>query len=188
MNIEWNLGTAPAGTTAETPTGVVDLSKLKAGSAASYSGEDWNKFMTDYGPLIEKQMASLNSTGLVDKAAKDAAVVPGLMNRAADRAAQRRGGVTNSQKMSLATSRSFNNATTVADIMNNSRLDQRNRNVDTAFKLSGLGTDVYQMGLDNVRESEGLATQRRMNNAARQQQQKSNMLGAGLTIASMFAL
>lgn len=175
---------APAAPAAPVPAGNVDLTKLKAGSAAYYSGEDWNKFMTDYGPIIEKQMASLNSTSMVDKAQKDATVVPGLMAGAVDRAAQRRGGMTFSQRLSLAKSRSLNDAATSADIINNARLDQRNRNTETAYKLSGLGTDIYQMGLDNVRESEGLATQRRINNATANQQAKSNLMGAAATLGS----
>lgn len=181
---------APATTGAPTATGAVDLSKLKAGSAAYYSGEDWNKFMTDYGPIIEKQMASLNSTAMVDRASKDATRVPDLMEGAVNRAAQRRGGITSTQFHGLAASREMNRATTTADLLNNARLDQRNRNTETAYKMSGLGTDVYQMGLDNVRESEGLATQRRINNATASQQAKSNVMGAAATIgsAALFAL
>lgn len=175
-----------AAAAAPTAAGTVDLTKLKAGSAAGFAGQDWNKFMTDYGPILEKQLASLNSNAMVDKAAEDARVVPGLMSGAVDRAARRRGGMTFSQRLALGQSRKLTDATTTADLMNNARLDQRNRNTESAYKLSGLGTDIYQMGLDNVRESEGLATQRRMNNAARQQQEKSNILGAGLAVASMF--
>lgn len=166
----------------------VNVSGLPAGSAAAYAGADWNKFMTDYGPLIEKQMLSLNSTYMVDLAEKDAAMVPGLMAGAVDRAAQRRGGVTNTQRASLASTRALNTASNTADVLNNARIDQRTRNTDTALRLSGLGTDIYQMGLDNVRESEGLAAQRKVNNAAASQSYKQNLLGAGLTAAAMFAI
>lgn len=182
------LGGSATPTASQAATGTVNLSKLKSGSAAYYAGEDWNKFMTDYGPILQQQLATLNSTKMVDKAAEDARVVPGLMESAADRAAARRGGKTNTQSNALTAFREKNRATTTAGLMNNSRLDQRQRNTDTAYKLSGLGTDVYQMGLDNVRESEGLATQRRMNNAASKQAQKQNMLGLGMTAAAAFLL
>jgi len=180
--------TGQKGVNTETPTGVVDLSKLPQGGAAYYSGEDWNKFMTDYGPLLERQLASLDDQSLVKTAERDAKVVPGLAIKAADRAAMRRGGYTLPQFASLYKTRNVNAATQTADILNNARMDQRNRNLDTAYKYSQLGTDIYQMGLDNVRESEGLATQRRMNNQAAKQAHKQNLMGLGMTTLAAFAL
>lgn len=167
-----------------TPSGIVDTSKLPAGSAAAVSGADWNKFWTDWGPLIEQQMGSLNSNAMVERAKGDAAAVPGQMAGAVDRALSRRGGATASQRAALDAGRAVNTATTTADIMNNARIDQRTRNTDAALKMSGLGTSIYQMGLDNVRESEGLAAQRKMNNDSAKAAWKSNLIGAGATLAA----
>lgn len=171
-----------------TPSYSVNTASLPAGSSAAYAGADWNTFMRDYGPLIERQMGSLNSTELVDRAKADAAVVPSLVTGATRRAAQRRGGMTLTQRTALGRAGEVSEAATSADLINNARLDQRQRNTETAYKLSGLGTDIYQMGLDNVRESEGLAAQRRANNAAASQQAKSNALGLATTAAAMFLL
>ena len=165
-------------------TGTVDVSKLPADSSAYYAGNDWNKFISDYGPLLEKQLASLDSMEMVKQAEKDAAVTPGLMSGAIDRAAARRGGVTATQRAALDAGRALTTATNTADTLNNARIDQRTRNTEAALKLSGLGTNIYQMGLDNVRESEGLAAQRRMNNAASKEAWKSSMLSGATTLGS----
>jgi len=174
------LGGVPAAQ--PTVANTVNMAGIPSGTAASYASSDWNKFITDYGPLIDKQMASLNSTKMVDQARKDAAVAPGLLSGAVDRAAARRGGLTSTQHLALDASRPLTAVTTSADLINNARMDQRQRNVDTAQKMSALGTDVYQMGLDNVRESEGLAAQRRINNANAKASAKSANMGAAGTV------
>ena len=181
-----NTPGATTGTTSQV-TGTVDLAGLPQGGAAYYAGQDWNKFMADWGPLIEKQMASLKSTKLVDQAQKDAAVVPGLMAAATERAAARRGGMTASQRTAMTAQRGLTKATSTADMLNNARIDQRQRNTDVGLSLSGLGTDIYQMGLDSVRESEGLAAQRKMNNDAAKSQYKSNLLSGALTLGAAAA-
>ena len=162
----------------------VYLGELPAGTSAHYAGEDWNKFMADWGPLIQKQMGSLTDNSMVERAVADAARTPGQVAGAVDRNVARRGGVQGDQRLALDAARTLYNPLQAANTINNARIDQRTRNFDTALKLSGLGTDVYQMGLDNIRESEGLAAQRKMNNDASKAAWKQNLIGGGLTLAA----
>lgn len=164
----------------------VNTSSLPAGSTAAYAGEDWNKFMQDWGPLIEKQMQSLTDGSMVQRAIDDAARTPGQMSGAIARSVARRGGLGATQQAAIDASRQFSDPLQAANTINNARIDQRTRNFDTALKLSGLGTDVYQMGMDNIRESEGLAAQRKMNNRAADAAFKQNLLAGGLTLAAAF--
>lgn len=180
--------TATTGAAPAAGSNLVNLSGIPSGTTAAYAGQDWNKFWTDYGPLIQKQMSSLNSTDMVDKARADSRVAPGLMTGAVDRAIARRGGATATQRLALDASRPITAATTSADLINNARMDQRQRNVDTAQKMSALGTDIYNMGLDNVRESEGLAAQRRINNANAKASAKSANMGAAASVAMTAAV
>lgn len=166
----------------------VDLGQVPDGTSADYAGQDWNKFMADWGPLIEKQMASLTDNSMVDRAAKDAERTPGQIAGAVDRNIARRGGVQGDQRMAIDASRQLYNPLQAANTMNNARIDQRTRNFDTALKLSGMGSDVYQMGLDNIRESEGLAAQRRMNNAQAKATNKQNLVSGGITLATAAAM
>lgn len=166
----------------------VDLGQVPDGTSADYAGQDWNKFMADWGPLIEKQMASLTDNSMVDRAAKDAERTPGQIAGAVDRNIARRGGVQGDQRMAIDASRQLYNPLQAANTMNNARIDQRTRNFDTALKLSGMGSDVYQMGLDNIRESEGLAAQRRMNNDQARAANKQNLVSGGITLATAAAM
>lgn len=165
----------------------VSLNGIPAGTAANYAGQDWNKFMSDWGPLIEKQMNSLKDNSMVDQAVEDAARTPGQMAGAVDRNIARRGGVQGDQRRAIDSARELYNPLQAANTINNARIDQRTRNFDTALKLSGMGSDVYQMGLDNIRESEGLAAQRKVNNAQAKAQNKQNLVSGGLTLASAAA-
>ena len=133
-------------------------------------------------------MASLTDNSMVDRAAKDAERTPGQIAGAVDRNIARRGGVQGDQRMAIDASRQLYNPLQAANTMNNARIDQRTRNFDTALKLSGMGSDVYQMGLDNIRESEGLAAQRRMNNDQAKATNKQNLVSGGITLATAAAM
>ena len=106
----------------------VDLGQVPDGTSADYAGQDWNKFMADWGPLIEKQMASLTDNSMVDRAAEDAARTPGQIAGAVDRNIARRGGVQGDQRMAIDASRQLYNPLQAANTMNNARIDQRTRN------------------------------------------------------------
>lgn len=166
----------------------VNLGTIPAGTSANYAGQDWNKFMADWGPLIEKQMATLTDNSMVDRAVTDAARTPGQIAGAVDRNIARRGGVQGDQRLALDASRELYNPLQAANTINNARIDQRTRNFDTALKLSGMGSDVYQMGLDNIRESEGLSAQRKINNAQAKAQNKQNLVSGGITLATAAAM
>jgi len=183
---EYGLGGAPK--QASDASYQVDTSSLPGGSTAAHAGEDWNKFMQDWGPLIQKQMESLTDNSMVQRAEEDAARTPGQVAGAMDRALARRGGTGATQHAALAAARQYSDPLQAANTINNARIDQRTRNFDTAIKLSGLGTDVYQMGMDNIRESEGLAAQRKMNDRAASAAYKQNLLSGALTLGSAAAM
>lgn len=156
---------------------------------AGWMRRDWDRFTTDYTPLLNHQMASLKDNSLVERAETDAPAIAERDAAMSARATARRGlALTQDQSEALTRRRSLATATQTADMVNNARLNQRDRNEATASNLANFGADMRNQAMDNMLNGMGIASNRAANNrqaAANARAQNQQTAAAVASIAVM---
>lgn len=158
-------------------------------SVGSWLRSDWDNFVKNYTPLLQQQLASLNDNTLVKRAISDSA--DSATNTAATTARnQARYGVGNlspTQQTAMKKRMAFDNSLRTSTNVNNARLEQRDRNENTALALAQQGNAIKDMAMDNMLQSVGIASNRSMaNRQAAQQAQQANQQTAA-TAATIIA-
>lgn len=156
---------------------------------SNWMRSDWDKFVGGYSPLLEAQQASINDNSLVGRAESDAGAVTERAAGIQSRALARRGiSIGGAQASMMQKAQGLAAATTTANNINNARLEQRDRNEQTAADIANFGADVRNQAMDNMLNGAGIASSRAANNraaAASNRQQTQAGIATAATIAIM---
>lgn len=149
--------------------------------AGFFADVDWRAFVSRAAPHLQNLIPSLNSTALVDRAETD--VASGRVRQQAinARSLARRGlGV----PPALAQTQDRADAIATTNIMNNARLQQRDRNTALATNLATTGNQLRQLGMTNALGAASIQSGREMYN----EQQQTAATNTNLSIAAMIAM
>lgn len=143
------------------------------------------RYESDYIPVEDQAIASLDDTSLVKRARQS--TVNGFSRSVGrfNRDLSRYGVAPSAADRENSNLRfSFDAARTSADTVNNSRLDQFDRNRSVRGELINIGRSLANESFSNVSEAAGLQTSRENNNRAASASSKAGLLNLGGQVAS----
>lgn len=117
--------------------------------AAQTTRDQWNHYLNTFAPLEKELIADINSTAIVDNAAKTVANQTAAADGVLDRTMERYG-MQNApavQQERLERQQALGDAANAAQTMNTARLDQRDRNMALASTMMQQGRGVAGSGM-----------------------------------------
>lgn len=163
--------------------------------AANETRAEWNAFLKQYKPLMDKMMGGMSDTAMVDAAAVDVPRTIEQQQQAGARALARRGvAVTGDQAAALERRTTLNKSLSLAQGMNSARTTQRAVNETRANTVADLRSTMMNNGMNNLNTAAGLAANRDMANrsaeaaAKAQKYQTYGQIGSSLAMLGGMAL
>jgi len=151
------------------------------------------EFIRNNGGVIQGQLDSLRGNDIIQEGLAQAQRVGGRSRRNLATNSARYGlGMTPAQRASLARMTKLSDAKVMAGSINDSRMQQRERNTAVASSLAQQGNSIYGQGLNTLNTTIAMGTQRRDANLQAQQNaslaNRGQLLGYGLSAANAMSM
>lgn len=164
------------------------------GSADAIAGrvtrDQWSHYLEQFGPLESQLVSEVNSNDMVTGAVRDSSKQNAIAEQSFDRDKSRYGvNMTGVQGKQMERMRSLGDAANNTYAINNTRLEQRDRNISLGGDLMQIGRGVAGQGIDGLGQAAGMAAQRNAANAQAKAQasaQSNQMLGTMVGIGLSF--
>lgn len=156
--------------------------------AGQVTRDQWNHYLKQFGPLESQLVNEVNSNDLVTSAVRDSAKQNAIAEQSFGRDVSRYGvNMTGVQAKQMERMRSLGDAANNTYAINNTRLEQRDRNIALGGDLMQIGRGVAGQGMQGLGDAAGMASQRNAANAqakAQAKAQSQSMMGSVLGLGA----